>query len=78
MLLLVLDNIEHLLEAAGLLAEILEQSSQVKLLVTSRERLNRKMRTGPVTLAAILATELTFRLLGNTSHLGYIERSDCC
>jgi predicted ATPase len=37
--LLVLDNIEHLLEGVDLLAEILAQSPQVKLLVTSREKL---------------------------------------
>ncbi len=39
-LLLVLDNLEHLLEGVGLLAELLEQVPGVKLLVTSRERLN--------------------------------------
>ena len=39
-LLLVLDSLEHLLEGAGLLAELLEQAPGVKLLVTSRERLN--------------------------------------
>jgi predicted ATPase/transcriptional regulator with XRE-family HTH domain len=39
-LLLVLDNLEHLLDGAGLLAEILEHASRVKLLVTSRERAN--------------------------------------
>jgi predicted ATPase/DNA-binding NarL/FixJ family response regulator len=39
-LLLVLDNFEHLLEGADLLSEILEAAPAVKLLVTSRERLN--------------------------------------
>jgi predicted ATPase/transcriptional regulator with XRE-family HTH domain len=39
-LLLVLDNWEHLPEGVGLLAELLEQAPGVKLLVTSRERLN--------------------------------------
>jgi len=39
-LLLVLDNFEHLLDGANLLAEIYQQTSEVKLLVTSRERLN--------------------------------------
>jgi predicted ATPase/transcriptional regulator with XRE-family HTH domain len=39
-LLLVLDSLEHLLEGIGLLAELLEQAPGVKLLVTSRERLN--------------------------------------
>jgi predicted ATPase/transcriptional regulator with XRE-family HTH domain/cytochrome c553 len=39
-LLLVLDGLEHLLEEAGLLAELLLQVPGVKLLVTSRERLN--------------------------------------
>ncbi|MGH8631367.1 MAG: ATP-binding protein, partial [Burkholderiales bacterium] len=38
--LLVLDNLEHLLEGVALLAEILERGPAVKLLATSRERLN--------------------------------------
>ncbi|MBC8076015.1 MAG: tetratricopeptide repeat protein, partial [Chloroflexales bacterium] len=38
--LLVLDNFEHLVGEAGLLADILAYAPQVKLLVTSRERLN--------------------------------------
>jgi predicted ATPase len=38
--LLVLDNAEHLLEGVGIFTEILENCPQVKLLVTSRERLN--------------------------------------
>jgi predicted ATPase/DNA-binding XRE family transcriptional regulator len=37
--LLLLDNLEHLLEGAGLLVELLTQAPGVKLLVTSRERL---------------------------------------
>ena len=39
-LLLVLDNFEHLLDAATLLVEFLHEAPGVKLLVTSRERLN--------------------------------------
>jgi predicted ATPase/DNA-binding SARP family transcriptional activator len=39
-LLLVLDNLEHLLEATPLLVELLAHASGLKLLVTSRERLN--------------------------------------
>ncbi|MCL4299121.1 MAG: AAA family ATPase [Anaerolineae bacterium] len=39
-MLLVLDNFEHLLAGVGLLAEILAIAPEVKLLVTSRERLN--------------------------------------
>ncbi|HLL01036.1 MAG TPA: tetratricopeptide repeat protein [Myxococcaceae bacterium] len=39
-LLLVLDNLEHLLEATPLLAELLAHAPGLKLLVTSRERLN--------------------------------------
>lgn len=39
-LLLLLDNFEHLMAGAGLLAEILEAAPEVKILVTSRERLN--------------------------------------
>jgi predicted ATPase/DNA-binding SARP family transcriptional activator/Tfp pilus assembly protein PilF len=39
-LLLILDNFEHLLEGTTLIAEILEGAPGVKLLVTSRERLN--------------------------------------
>jgi transcriptional regulator with XRE-family HTH domain len=38
--LLILDNAEHLLEGVGLFAEILSACPGVKLLVTSRERLN--------------------------------------
>jgi predicted ATPase/transcriptional regulator with XRE-family HTH domain len=38
--LLVLDNIEHLLAGVNLLIEILKNAPQIKLLVTSRERLN--------------------------------------
>jgi predicted ATPase/Tfp pilus assembly protein PilF/predicted amidohydrolase len=39
-LLLVIDNFEHLLDGAGLLAEILENAPGVKLFITSRQRLN--------------------------------------
>lgn len=39
-MLLVLDNFEHLLEGVGLLVEILQAAPEVKILVTSRERLN--------------------------------------
>jgi predicted ATPase/transcriptional regulator with XRE-family HTH domain len=38
--LLVLDNAEHLLEGVGIFSEILKDCQQMKLLVTSRERLN--------------------------------------
>ena len=39
-LLLVLDNVEHVLEEMGLLSKILQRAPGVVLLVTSRERLN--------------------------------------
>jgi predicted ATPase/transcriptional regulator with XRE-family HTH domain len=39
-MLLLLDNFEHLLDAASLLAALLAAASQLKLLVTSRERLH--------------------------------------
>lgn len=39
-MLLVLDNFEHILEAAPLIARILEKCSQLKFLITSREPLN--------------------------------------
>ncbi len=39
-MLLVLDNLEHLLKAAPLLADLLAHAPGLKLLVTSRERLN--------------------------------------
>ncbi len=39
-LLLVLDNFEHLVEAGALLVDLLQKAPLVKLLVTSRERLN--------------------------------------
>ena len=39
-MLLVLDNMEHLLEGAPLLLEMLRHASDIKIMVTSRERLN--------------------------------------
>jgi predicted ATPase/DNA-binding SARP family transcriptional activator len=39
-LLLLLDNFEHLLEGANLVADILRAAAQVKIVVTSRTRLN--------------------------------------
>ncbi|MBK9710306.1 MAG: tetratricopeptide repeat protein [Kouleothrix sp.] len=39
-LLILLDNFEHLLDASDLLVEVLQRAPSVKLLVTSRERLN--------------------------------------
>lgn len=39
-LLLILDNFEHLIGAVKLVADVLESALQVKVLVTSRERLN--------------------------------------
>ncbi|MBE2220520.1 MAG: tetratricopeptide repeat protein [Anaerolineae bacterium] len=39
-LLLVMDNFEHLMMEAQLIADILSQAPQVKILLTSRERLN--------------------------------------
>jgi predicted ATPase/DNA-binding SARP family transcriptional activator/Tfp pilus assembly protein PilF len=39
-LLLVVDNLEHLLEGVGLFSEILSAAPQARLLVTSRERLH--------------------------------------
>jgi transcriptional regulator with XRE-family HTH domain len=38
--LLVLDNVEHLLDGVGVFTDILKDCQQIKLLVTSRERLN--------------------------------------
>jgi predicted ATPase len=39
-MLLILDNFEHLVEGAGLVTEILQASPEVKILATSRARLN--------------------------------------
>lgn len=39
-ILIVLDNLEHLLDGVQFLGEILESAAEVKLLVTSREQLN--------------------------------------
>lgn len=39
-LLLLLDNFEHLLEGSQILAKLLQHAARLKLLVTSRERLN--------------------------------------
>ena len=43
--LLLLDNFEHVVEGATLLADLLEASSRVRLLVTSRERLDLSCET---------------------------------
>jgi len=43
--LLVLDNFEHLIEGGALISEILQHAPQVKILVTSRERLNLQEET---------------------------------
>lgn len=40
LMLLVLDNFEHVLEGATLIGHILQRATRIKLLVTSRERLN--------------------------------------
>ncbi|CAG0929846.1 Putative HTH-type transcriptional regulator [Thermoflexales bacterium] len=39
-LLLILDNFEHVLDAAGVVLELLQAAPHLKILVTSRERLN--------------------------------------
>jgi hypothetical protein len=39
-LLLILDNFEHVLDAAGVVLELLQAAPHMKILVTSRERLN--------------------------------------
>jgi predicted ATPase/DNA-binding SARP family transcriptional activator len=39
-LLLILDSFEHLLDGAGLVAEILQAAPHIKIIVTTRERLN--------------------------------------
>lgn len=39
-MLLVLDNVEHLLDGADLLSDILAQAPQITILLTSRERIN--------------------------------------
>jgi predicted ATPase len=44
-LLLVLDNLEHLLDGADIVYEILQAAPSVKILATSRERLNLKSET---------------------------------
>ncbi len=49
--LLVLDNFEHLIEAAGFVLELLRAAPQVRLLISSRQRLN-------------FQTESVFRLSG--------------
>jgi|GEM_PF-349810 len=41
-MLFVMDNFEHLIEGAGLVAEVLEAAPKVKIIVSSRERLNLK------------------------------------
>jgi predicted ATPase len=44
-LLLVMDNFEHLLDGTGIISEILQAAPAVKILATSRERLNLQSET---------------------------------
>jgi len=44
-LLLVMDNFEHLLDGAGIVSEILQAAPTVKILATSREKLNLQSET---------------------------------
>jgi tetratricopeptide (TPR) repeat protein len=44
-LLLLLDNFEHLMEAVGIINELLEAGSGLRIIVTSRERLNLQIET---------------------------------
>ena len=44
-LLLLMDNFEHLLDGAGIISEILQAAPAVKVLATSRERLNLQSET---------------------------------
>jgi len=44
-LLLVMDNFEHLLDGAAIVSEILQAAPEVKILATSREKLNLKSET---------------------------------
>jgi predicted ATPase/DNA-binding CsgD family transcriptional regulator len=44
-MLLVLDNFEHLLAGASLIADMLESAPHIKILITSRERLNMQAET---------------------------------
>ncbi len=44
-LLLIFDNMEHVLDGAGLLADLLAAAPNVKLIATSRERLNLRVET---------------------------------
>lgn len=44
-MLLVLDNYEHLMAGAGLVTEILQAARQVRIIVTSRQRLNQSGET---------------------------------
>lgn len=43
--LLVLDNFEHLMDGVGIISKILQSSPAIKILVTSRERLNLQSET---------------------------------
>jgi predicted ATPase/DNA-binding CsgD family transcriptional regulator len=44
-LLLVMDNFEHLLDGAGIISEVIKAAPRVKILATSRERLNLQSET---------------------------------
>ena len=64
-MLLILDNFEHLLAGADLLRDVLQATSSVKMIVTSRERLRLQdevvFRLGGLTYADLMAPETAAR-----------------
>jgi len=57
-LFLVIDNFEHLLQGVSIVSEILQNTSAVRILVTSRERLNLKSETNLSISGMTVAAEI--------------------
>lgn len=67
-LLLIFDNFEHVLPAADLLARILKNAQQAKIIVTSRERLNLRIETSYYLSPLLESAEALFRELVAMMH----------
>ncbi len=73
--LLLLDNLEHLIAASDLLATLLEQAPRLKLLVTSRERLRLRGEWVMELKGLVVPTQLTARTIEQSSAVALFVQS---
>ena len=77
-MLLVIDNFEQVVDAAGTLVDLLQTCENLKLLVTSRETLNvpyeSELAVSPMSLAAVDETDDPDRLMQSPAVRLFVER----